>query len=358
VTRSKKDGGLGTGARVQALGHGEARPAGGATNGAAPRPRVLLVEDDPDTREILAELLGARFDVLCASTAEEALAIALERGLEGVVAVGGGIDVVVADVVLPKLNGLGLLEALQRGPQTTDLPVVFLSGRAEERLVVDCLERGAADFIAKPPACRELIARIDRVLRERGRRVRLETLARTDALTGLPNFRALTQKLDEEFHRATRYHHPVSVVMIDVDHLKEVNDRLGHSVGNQALAAVGRMLTADLRQADFAARYGGDEFVVLLPHQAPSDAETFAERVRAHLGGLQILDERGGLLDLKITSSFGVAGLNGAVPFEGGAALLRAADLALYEAKRRGRNQVALYGREVAAGAASLHPHA
>jgi len=321
------------------------------------------VEDDPDTREVLEELLSARFDVLSASTAEEALAMAVGTGpdvsgAEPSQAGGAAIDVVVADVILPKLDGLGLLEALQRAPQTADLPVVFLSGRAEERLVVDCLDRGAADFIAKPPACRELVARIERVLREQRRRFRLEAIARTDALTGLPNFRALTQKLEEEFHRASRYHHPVSVVMIDLDHLKEVNDRLGHSVGNQALVAVARMLTADLRQADFAARYGGDEFVVLLPHQAPSDAETFAERVRAHILELQILDERGGLLDLKVTSSFGVAGLNGSGRFEGGAALLRAADLALYEAKRRGRNQVALYGREVAAGAASLHPHA
>jgi diguanylate cyclase (GGDEF)-like protein len=233
--------------------------------------------------------------------------------------------------------------------------VVLLSARREEGLVVACLEHGAADFIAKPPGCRELLARIDRAVRERRRRGQLEALARTDGLTGLLNFRALAERLEEEVQRAIRYDHSVSVVMIDLDHLKELNDRLGHSAGNRALSAVGRLLNADLRQADFAARYGGDEFIVLLPHQEPSDAERFAERLRTRLRAVRVTDERG-ILEVPLTASMGVAGLSADCRFDGGEALLRAADLALYEAKRRGRNQVALYGREVAAGGASPHP--
>lgn len=328
----------------KAEGRGGERPAQGVGGGA--RARVLLVEDDADSRELLSELLGFRFEVSAASSVEEALRSAEKKCP----------DAVVADVFLPGKDGLALLEALQQAPETAEVPVLFLSARAEERLVVDCLERGAADFIAKPPPCRELIARVERALKEGRHRAELEALARTDVLTGLSNVRSLGVKLEEEIQRATRYHHPVSVVMMDLDHFKELNDRFGHTVGSQALAAVGRLLAADLRQADFAARYGGDEFVVLLPHQAPADAERFAERVRLHLSALQLTDERGGVIDARLAASFGIAGLSGPLGRKDGEALLRAADLALYEAKRRGRNQVALFGREVAAEAERLHP--
>lgn len=312
------------------------------------RPRVLLVEDDGDSLEILGELLTARYEVFTANTAEQALTIAAERLP----------DVVVADVCLPRMDGLAMLDALQRDPATSEVPVVFLSARRDEGLVVDCFERGAADFIPKPPAHQELFARIDRTLRERRRRERLEEMAQTDALTGLFNFRALGHRLEEEFQRATRYQHPVSVAMIDLDHLKDLNDRFGHAAGNQAIAAVGRLLRADLRQADFAARYGGDEFIVLLPHQEPGDAEVFAERLRSHLREVPITDGRGDPVDLRLTASVGIAGLSEVFRVGSGEALLRAADLALYEAKRRGRDRVALYGREVAASGHSPHPQA
>lgn len=339
------------------LGRPDGLPSGGdaAADERAPveprrelRPRVLLVEDDPDSLELLGELLNSRYEVFTATTAEQALSIAAQRLP----------DVIVADVCLPRMDGLAMLEALQQDPATSEVPVVFLSARREERLVVDCFERGAADFIAKPPPYHELFARIDRTLRERRRREHLEEMAQTDELTGLFNFRALGHRLEEEFQRATRYHHPVSVVMIDLDHLKDINDRHGHAAGNQAIAAVGRLLRADLRQADFAARYGGDEFIVLLPHQEPGDAESFAERLRSHLREVRIRDERGTEVDLQLTASVGVAGLSEDFRVDSGETLLRAADLALYEAKRRGRNQVALYGREVAAGRDSAHPQA
>src|SRR5206468_12974616 len=182
-------------------------------------------------------------EVFCAQDAEQALQIAQAEQP----------DLMIAVVYLPKMDGLALMEALRQVPRTHALPVVFLSGRREKKLVVSCFERGAADFVAKPPSARELFARIDRVVRESKRRLALEELAQTDALTGLANFRALSSRLIEEFKRAQRYGHPLSAVMLDLDRLKQLNDKLGHREGNRAIAALGEHLRADLRVTDFAA---------------------------------------------------------------------------------------------------------
>jgi diguanylate cyclase (GGDEF)-like protein len=312
------------------------------------RPCVLLVEDDPDSLEILRELLSSRYDVRTATSGEEAVLAASREG----------VDLIVSDVYLPQMDGLTMLDTLRQSPQTSEVPVVFLSARREEGLVVDCLERGAADFIPKPPGCQELFARIDRTLRERRHQVHLAEIAQTDELTGLFNFRALSQRLAEEFQRANRYDHPLSVVMLDLDYLKELNDRFGHEVGNQAIAALGRLLRAELRQADFAARYGGDEFIVLLPHQAPEAAASFAERLRTRLAELELVDDNGAPVAFRLSASVGVAGISGRAEVDSAEALLRAADRALYEAKRRGRDRVAVYGREVAPDPYGPHPHA
>jgi two-component system cell cycle response regulator len=312
------------------------------------RARVLLVEDDADSLSILCELLNSRYDVLCAQDGEQALAIAQSEQP----------DMMIADVYLPRMDGLALMEALRQDPRTHELPVVFLSGRREERLVVQCFERGAADFVAKPPSSRELFARIDRVVRESKRRAALEELAQTDALTGLANFRALSSRLIEEFKRAERYGHPLSAVMIDLDRLKQLNDRLGHREGNRAIAALGQQLRADLRQTDFAARYGGDEFLVLLPHHTADDAARFADRLRADVREVQLRDADGHPVDFPVTLSVGVAGHRPEAPLEGPEMLLHNADVALYEAKRRGRDQVVVFGRELVAEEHKAHPPA
>jgi len=305
-------------------------------------PLVLLVDDDPDSREALAELLSTRFAVVSAADGEQAIDLARERAP----------DLIVMDVVMPRLSGVGAFEALLNDPRTAEIPVIFLSAHTDEGTTALCLNRGAADYVAKPASGRELFARIDRALRETRERHALQAMAQTDALTGLANFRALSARLDQEIKRASRYHYPLSAVMIDLDNLKTLNDRFGHETGNRAIVALARHLRDNLRETDFAARFGGDEFVVLLPHQTAPDAAIFAERIRAGMRDLHFrADPAAGAEETKLSVSVGVACRGAQDPRGPSEDLLRAADAALYHAKRSGRDRVQIDGADVGSSA-------
>lgn len=306
------------------------------------RPLVLVVDDDAASRDVLAEMLSDRYDVVRAGGGAQGVALAQEQAP----------DLVLMDVAMPRKDGFFALRELLAHPDTRHAPVIFISGAADEDTLVRCLEMGAADFVAKPISPRVLRARIERALRESRERQALQALAQTDALTGLSNFRALSARLDQEFKRAARYGHALSAVMIDLDNLKVVNDRFGHEVGNRAIVAVASHLKDNLREVDFAARYGGDEFIVLLAHQNADEAAVFAERVRGRLCPVSVTGPDGLPLQLALTISVGIAE-HGPEQRQGRAELLlEAADLALYEAKRRGRDQIVVFRRRGARGGA------
>jgi diguanylate cyclase (GGDEF)-like protein len=316
---------------------GEAGGGAGRGHGpalAADRPRVLLVEDDPDQAGALSELLSERFEVLWERSGEEALAAARAELP----------DLVLLDRHLTTpLDGVGVFEALQRDGRTADLPVVFLSGERDESTVVRVLELGAADYVRKPASPRELLARLERVLQQSRQQRALEALAQTDGLTGLANFRALMARLEEELKRARRYRHPLALVMLDLDRLKQINDRWGHDAGNRAIVAVAGHLRANLREVDFAARFGGDEFTVLLPHQTASEATVFAERVLGGLREVRVAAGGPGGPPLELSVSIGVAEQAEGGPFLTAEGLLKAADAALYRAKQGGRDGLAVH---------------
>jgi two-component system cell cycle response regulator len=294
----------------------------------AARPVLLIVEDDPSTRDGLTELLGRDWDVLVSEDGTEAVALVQAHVP----------DLVLADLAMPRLGGMGLLEVLQSDPRTREVPVVFLSGQSDPRTVVDCFSHGAADFIAKPGRPDELRVRLLHAWKQARKVARLESLARTDALTGLHNFRALQTKLDEEFARAARYAEPLAVLLVDLDNLKTLNDRYGHEAGNAALRAMGEVFREELREVDFAARFGGDEFVALLPHQTAAEATVVAERVRVRLAA------RPWPYPQPLTLSVGIAAMEGTVHVQEPASLIAAADAALYRSKHHGRNRVEVAG--------------
>jgi len=159
-----------------------------------------------------------------------------------------------------------------------------------------------------------------------------------DTLTGLMNRRGFDRRLAEEFARSKRYDTPVSLVMMDLDGFKEINDEYGHSAGDALLRAVGVLLSAELRTADVAVRFGGDEFALILPNTPKTDAWAVAEKVRNSIARLTVPTETG--VPIAATTSMGIAAVTDTVshPHD----LLDAADRALYKAKRAGRNRVEL----------------
>ena len=243
------------------------------------------------------------------------------------------------DLFMPRLDGLQALQRIRADAATGDVPVIFVSARGDDSVKARALDLGAVDYLQKPFSDRELMARVDRTLRLSRSHTALRELAQTDPLTGLANLRASRARLDDEVKRARRYRTPLTCVMADMDHLKPVNDELGHAAGDRAIAAVAAVIRAELRETDFGARYGGDEFVILLPHTTADEGRVLAERICARLKGT-VLDVAG--RSVSVGASFGVACL----PEDGGdmkaEALMAAADTALYRAKRAGRGRVSV----------------
>jgi diguanylate cyclase (GGDEF)-like protein len=298
-------------------------PAGGG------RPRILVVEDDEGTREALAEALADRYDVEPATDGLAGVEAARERRP----------DVILMDLYLPGLDGFAALEALRVDAATADVPVILVSGVGDDLTRARSLDLGAVDFLQKPFSERELRARIERTLRLARRQTQLQALAETDALTGLANRLAFRGRLAQEVKRAQRYGTPLSCVMIDLDHLKPVNDELGHAAGDRAIVALAGVLRSELRETDFAARFGGDEFVLLLPHTSASEGRALAARICDRVR--ETTFDAGGA-PRPISASFGVAELPAGAAEDAGEALVRDADAALYEAKHGGRGRVAV----------------
>lgn len=319
-----------------------AEPRAPAPRQGGARARLVIADDEPDAREALSLVLEPDYEVLVASDGLEAVDLArAERP-----------DVVLLDVSMPRLDGFQALERLRADPATAEIPVIFVSGRSDDAVKVRSLDLGAVDYLQKPFSERELRARVERTLRLMRSHTALRELAQTDALTGLANLRAFRARIDEEVKRARRYRTPLTCVMADMDQLKPINDELGHAAGDRAIAAVAAVLRHELRETDFGARYGGDEFVVLLPHTTAEEGRVFAERACARLR--ETVLEVGGRR-LPLGASFGVACLTSDTGEDAPEALVHAADAALYAAKRAGRGRVALAETpaEVAASGAS-----
>jgi diguanylate cyclase (GGDEF)-like protein len=190
-----------------------------------------------------------------------------------------------------------------------------------------------------------MIGRRDDVLEARNEELRqlserLQGLSATDGLTGIANRRTFDERLAIEVARANRYGTPLSLVMIDLDHFKELNDRFGHPVGDEVLKRVAQLIDREKRLGDVVARYGGEEFAAILPHTEPGAAMVWAERARHLIASTEVRSDAGAF---NVTASFGVVGAvtGRADP----PALIEEADQALYQAKKRGRNRVVAAGQ-------------
>lgn len=303
--------------------------------------RVLVVDDHEDNVELLKMRLEAwGFQAEVETDGASALAH-IERDPP---------DLVLLDVMMPNVDGIEVARRVKGNPDLPFVPIIMQTALDSTESKVEGLEAGADDYITKPIDFAELKARIRSMLRikrlqetleERERELietneRLRQVSITDGLTGLDNRRHLEERLQEMFEHASRLNEPFSCVMCDLDKFKSVNDTYGHQAGDAVLRQLADILREEAREIDRVGRYGGEEFMLLLPGTVLDAAVTFAERVRKAVESHTFTFDGG---TLQRTASFGVAGWPHPRIVDCDT-LVRAADDALYVAKETGRNKV------------------
>jgi two-component system cell cycle response regulator len=313
--------------------------------------RLLIIEDDPDQRELIREQVEDRFGrdtVVSVGSQKEAL----EQDL-------GTFDLILTDYNLPDGTGMEVL-ANVRARCTT--PVIMVTGENVGHIAAEAIRNGATDYVVKVgdylftiPLVIEKNLTVAALIKEKedlhrqleAKNAQLEQMAATDALTGVYNRRHFGRVLDQLFAEAQRFDKDLACVMIDLDGYKQLNDSLGHQVGDQLLVLAGKVISATMRRMDVAARYGGDEFVLLLPQSTGDEAALAAGRIREEYfaSSAALLKRAEG-----VTMSIGVAALRQchAATAE---QLVAFADAALYQSKQQGRNRISVaVGRPAGTG--------
>ena len=289
-----------------------------------PKANILVVDDSPDKLSLLeAALCLAGYRVTTATDGDEALA-AIESYQP---------DLVITDVMMPRMNGYELAQKIRANPLTKFIPVIMQTavgrGAADLRRAS---EVGALGYITDPTDLELLLARTRTLLEFKAYLDVCEEAAFTDHLTGLANRRRFERQLEREVGRTERFNHPFSLLMLDIDNFKKLNDSFGHDAGDDAIRRISRVLREGTRGIDLAARIGGEEFAVLLVETNQQAGIEVAERLRLAIRSLKIPSGE------QVTASFGVAECP--TDAQTAAGILKAADVALYAAKRAGRDRV------------------
>jgi diguanylate cyclase (GGDEF)-like protein len=296
-------------------------------------PTVLVVDDEPSNVQALAKLVKGDARVQVANNGEKALALAAGDSPP---------DLILLDIQMPDIDGYEVCRRLKADPATSEIPVIFVTARDTASDEERGLLLGAVDYIAKPFYPAIVRARVRTHLELKRKTDLLERIAWIDGLTSTPNRRYFDDQLDKERRRAQREGHPLSVVMMDVDHFKAYNDHYGHGAGDECLQQVAQAVSRTAaRPSDLVARYGGEEFVALLPGTDSAGAAELAERFRAAVADRAIPHAYSSTAEV-VTLSLGVATWApdaGDIP---AAELVKMADEALYSAKAAGRNRFAV----------------
>lgn len=290
----------------------------------APAQRVLIVDDDADLAEHMRLVLTA--------AGMEAWVLDAPREIMETIAAFRP-ELVLMDLYMPEYAGTDLAGVIRQHEAYTHLPIVYLSAETDIERQIDAMGRGADDFLTKPISDLQLVA----AARARVARARqLEERINKDSLTGLLKHASIKEAANREVLRARRIGRPVTLAMLDIDHFKVVNDTYGHAVGDVVISSIATLLRQRLRQSDIIGRYGGEEFVAVLPECEAEHARRVLEDIRRNFASLDFgrKGERFGC-----TISIGMV-CSADYPDQDGPELLVAADEALYKAKRGGRNQV------------------
>jgi diguanylate cyclase (GGDEF)-like protein len=291
---------------------------------------ILVVEDDAVVLKLLVGfLVKSGFQTKSAACAEEANEILKSEAT----------DIVLTDIKLPGIDGIKFTASIKK---KYDLDIIVMTGYSSEYSYENAIKNGASDLLFKPVKLNELILRINRVIRERSLLEKLNQMIKElkqltikDQLTGLYNSKYFFDQLDKEIKRAERYLHPISLMFIDIDNFKKINDTYGHMIGDEILSQIAKKIKACLRSNDTAYRFAGDEFTVILPETNSGEVRVVADRIISNFADERIAINKKEIS--KITLSIGIVEhqMN-----EGNMQFVNRADLKMYEAKQHKGNCV------------------
>ena len=285
---------------------------------------LLIVDDAPSNIQLLAGLLKDKYQIKIATDGQRCLDLAQSDPVP---------DLILLDVQMPEMNGYEVCRHLQANDSTRQIPIIFVTGKDQTEDEEFGLILGAVDYIIKPYSPAIVEARVATHIKLKQQNDALRRLAMEDQLTGLYNRHVLMDVSTKRISQAHRHNLTLSVLMIDIDHFKAVNDEHGHSVGDAVLRQVAAIFKQQIRTEDVIARFGGEEFVIILDNCDLAKGAKKAELLRAALTGSPIEG-------LRVSASFGLAQLRDKdETFE---QVLHRADEALYNAKNNGRNRVEL----------------
>lgn len=296
--------------------------------------RILLCDDDPQDRKLMKAYLQQRADreiVLLEAGQTDEIQVALDKGR---------IDLVLMDIQMPEKSGM---EWLKQIVENQIAPVVMLTGCGNEEIAVESLQQGAVGYLPKSRITAEkLLDAIEQALEKwrqlilsKANQEQLERLANVDSLTGLLNRRAILKKLDEQMKNTRRYRDELSVLMLDIDHFKGVNDNYGHVTGDNVLEKIAALLQNRIRDTDAVGRYGGEEFLIILRRAEFSSVLPVAERIQKAIRTARMRNTKGDVFSITVSQ-----GLARYKPGDDRHSLILRADAALYMAKQNGRDRI------------------
>jgi diguanylate cyclase (GGDEF)-like protein len=296
--------------------------------------KVLICDDDPADRKLVRTYLQRitkREIVLLEAGYTEEIQNALDKGR---------IDLVLMDNQMPGKSGMEWLAEIAKKQLA---PVVMLTGSGTEEIAAQAFQEGAVGYLPKSSLSQKKLSNIidvaldkwTRLQQAKADREKLERLATFDSLTGLYNRRAVLGRLDELINLANRYKEDFSLSILDIDHFKKVNDHYGHLTGDEVLEEIAVLIRRNIRETDIVGRYGGEEFIIILPKTNLSSAWVVAERLRSIIEKTKMKDSAGNAFTITVSQ-----GLVGWERDEDAASLISRADEALYKAKEKGRNRV------------------
>ena len=301
---------------------------------AADTPNVLLIEERRNQADRIARYLRGKANLKTVADPQ----LGVFEGAEH------AYDCIIISTALSGYDPLRLCSQLRSIDRTRFLPIILLAGEEEEERVIRGLELGINDYLIRPLDEQELVARLNTQVKRKRYNDQLRAsvtqtieMAVTDGLTGLHNRRYLDSHLETLFERALARRRPLSLMITDIDRFKAINDKHGHDGGDDVLREFAARLRQNVRGIDLACRYGGEEFIIVMPDTEFAVAQNVAERIRAQIAGTPFAVGAEGK-SIKVTVSVGVSSFQ--PPRDSVAALLKRADVALYEAKHKGRNRV------------------